>query len=118
WLRMLTLQPDPRWLVDSFVYEPIVATDRFSQPVFGTPVPLTKVRIDWHETFARDGVQKTKIGDGVVFVYANFSLGIPTAGFKEDSDVTIEGKTYKIKAVRKYHRITSSNPFSWELVII
>lgn len=114
---MLTLQPDPRWLVDSFVYEPKTGTDRYSKPTFGTPVPISSVRIDWHETFTRNGTESLKIGDGVIFVYAEFSKNIPTS-FIEDSDVTIDGKVYKIKTVRRYHRITSSRPYSWELVII
>lgn len=115
---MLTLQPDPRWLVDSFDYEPKQATDRYGKPVMGSTITLNKVRIDWHKTYARDSTQLTKVGDGVIYIYAAFSTGIPTNGFVEDSNVIIDGKAYKVKEVKRYHRITSAAPYSWELVIL
>lgn len=115
---MQTLQVDPRWLVDEFVYEKYAGEDEYGGVQFDSAIIVKNCRIDYKKSYERNATEVLKIGDGTIYCYGKYTTGAALKDLVEKSKVTIDGKAYTIKQVAIFKEVMSSEIFSVELVIL
>lgn len=115
---MPTLPINKTWLVDTFDYYQYNDADEFGGVSFKEPVSVTGCRIDFKPSYTRTGDGITRIGNAVIFCYEGATKGAKLDDLVAKSEVMIRGKKYTVKEARRYHEVTSTKPYSVELVIL
>ena len=111
-------------LIHSCVYKEYLGMDRYNTKSYADEVTLNNVRLDLSTQFTTNGFNKEVIANGVLFFFvkqSNVNQAIDSVNgsiFKEQSEVTFNGKTYTVNKVIPVYEPFQNVVHHYELELI
>lgn len=98
---MRAMQLPKRWLIHDIGYQEFTGRDDWNEDQYAETVVIKNVRVELDTVFSRDSTQNKIVANGIIFVDSMHSK--PTINFKEESLITFNQDTYKVKKVIPYY---------------
>lgn len=111
---------NPEWLVDTITIELYKGEGDYNEAVYGELIACENCRVDLSKVYSGTGNDRTISANATAYLFAPFTSNFPSDISDEylKARVVYEGKTYQVSNWKKWHGITSNEPFSVELELI